>query len=84
MSRPKKVVRNCKKCDSIIPEGRIKAIPTTTTCVKCSDIQPKQPVTVQLGTGDDTYNEIVILENEDFKRYNEAQSQHRKKMNGIN
>lgn len=30
---------NCFKCNNPIPEARIKAIPTTKTCVKCSSVQ---------------------------------------------
>ncbi len=30
---------NCKSCGDAIPEGRLKVLPFTTTCVKCSDVK---------------------------------------------
>ena len=30
--------RNCTECNEPIPEGRLKALPKTTTCTKCSNI----------------------------------------------
>lgn len=29
----------CRICNAIIPQERLEAIPDTTTCVKCSDVQ---------------------------------------------
>lgn len=61
--------QKCIRCEEFIPELRLKALPGTKTCVNCSDVKTKKPVTVQLGEGDHTYNELVILEDEQFNKY---------------
>ena len=61
--------QKCVRCEDLIPELRLKALPGTKTCVNCSDVKTKKPVTVQLGEGDHTYNELVILEDEQFTKY---------------
>jgi len=30
---------NCEKCETKIPKERLKALPDTTTCVRCSDVK---------------------------------------------
>lgn len=76
-------MRYCKKCGNEIPEGRLKVLPNTTTCVKCSDVQAKVPVTVSIGKGDDNYNEIVILEREQFDEYKALETNHRNRMSKV-
>ena len=58
-------------CGTEIPEGRLKALPNTTTCTSCSETGRKGAVTVQIGEGDHTYNDIVILEPEQVNHYNQ-------------
>ena len=58
-------------CGTEIPEGRLKALPTTTTCTSCSETGRKGAITVQIGDGDHTYNDIVILEPEQVNHYNQ-------------
>jgi hypothetical protein len=58
-------------CGTEIPEGRLKALPNTTTCTSCSETGRKGAVTVQIGDGDHTYNDIVILEPEQVNHYNQ-------------
>ena len=53
---------NCIKCGEIIPEGRLKALPTAKTCVNCSGVQKKGVVTVMKGEGDHTWIETIHLE----------------------
>jgi hypothetical protein len=55
-------------CGEEIPEGRLKILPNTKTCVKCSETGRKEAVTIQLGEGDHIYNEIIILEPEEVSR----------------
>lgn len=33
--------KNCKSCGYPIPEQRLKALPTATTCVSCSNVEKK-------------------------------------------
>jgi len=61
-------------CGAEIPEGRLKALPNTTTCMSHSETGRKGAVTVQIGEGDHTYNDIVILEPEQIEQYNQLMS----------
>lgn len=35
----KKIIRNCSECGKKIPQERLKALPNTETCVKCSQVK---------------------------------------------
>jgi RNA polymerase-binding transcription factor DksA len=69
----------CKVCGNFIPEGRIKAIPNTQTCIDCSDTDKKKDFTVI--TGKTTYSEIDIV---DDHIYNVLNNFDRKKYSEIN
>ena len=69
----------CIICGDEIHPGRLKALPTAKTCVECSTTGRKAGITVTLGEGDHTYNEIVILEHEDFIKYKEVEAAFRNK-----
>lgn len=69
---------NCVKCGELIPEGRLKALPTAKTCVNCSSVQKKGTVTLMKGEGDHTWIETIHLDHEDYKAYMEAENQLRK------
>jgi hypothetical protein len=58
----------CIKCDVEIPEGRLKAIPGTRTCVKHSSAEKLIGVPVSLGEGDHNYNELMIVTPEEFEQ----------------
>jgi RNA polymerase-binding transcription factor DksA len=58
----------CVKCKMEIPEGRIKALPGTTTCVNCSSSKMKRSITVTKGEGEDTYNDIIIVEADEYEK----------------
>lgn len=58
----------CNKCREEIPAGRLKALPGATTCVACSSSKMKRAVTITGGAGEDTYNDIIIMEAEDFEK----------------
>ena len=61
-----KMTKICKFCKNEIPAGRLKALPTAVTCVECSTAGMKRGVPVQLGSGDHTCTELLIME-EDTK-----------------
>ena len=71
----------CVKCGEDIHPKRLQILPNTTTCVNCSTTGQKRGISVQLGEGDHTYNEIVILEENEFKKYLELEQSHRKTLN---
>lgn len=64
---------NCCVCDQEVSPLRLKVLPNTKTCVKCSDVAPKRARTVSLGEGDHTYTEIEIMDNETFRRVMELE-----------
>jgi hypothetical protein len=59
----------CIKCKEAIPEGRLKALPGATTCVSCSSSKMKRSITVTKGEGEDTYNDIVIMEADQYNEF---------------
>ena len=58
----------CIKCNVEIAEGRLKALPGTKTCVSCSTSKMKRPVVLLRGEGEDTYNDIAILDADEYER----------------
>jgi len=57
----------CSKCKGEIPEGRLKALPGTTTCVNCSNSRMKRAVTITGGEGEDTFNDLIIMEADEYE-----------------
>ena len=57
----------CSKCKEEIPEGRLKALPGTTTCVNCSNSRMKRAVTVVKGEREDTFNDLIIMEADEYE-----------------
>ena len=57
----------CSKCKEEIPEGRLKALPGATTCVNCSNSRMKRSVTVVKGEGEDTFNDLIIMEADEYE-----------------
>ncbi len=68
----------CKGCGEDIPKQRIDACKGTTKCVKCSDVKTKKPIMVNHGTGDNTYQEVVIVDDETYKKHLRAEEATRK------
>ena len=50
----------CSNCKKPIPEGRLKALPNTKTCTKCSNAEPYGVVAI---TNHKTGNEVQIIPN---------------------
>lgn len=66
-------MKQCIACGEEIHPKRVEILPDTLTCVKCSSTGRKAGMSVVLGEGDHTYNEIVILEPEEFKKVKELE-----------
>lgn len=68
------MTKNCKVCGIVIPEGRLKALPTATTCVEHSTTSAWKVNVVTVGDieKDDHYQEVEIIK--DPKVYEELQS----------
>lgn len=59
--------RFCKVCGEEINPLRVKALPSAVTCVEHSNAAPKRGRILTLGSGDHTYNEIEILEEDQYR-----------------
>lgn len=59
----------CISCNEAIHPGRLKALPSTKVCVDCSTTGRKKAVTILGGEGEDTFNDIVIMEENDYNEY---------------
>lgn len=61
---------SCTKCGGDMPELR-KTQYGYDFCVNCSTVGAKRGLPVQMGTGDHTWTETVIMEEDDFIKYTE-------------
>ena len=76
------MTKPCIKCGEGIHPKRLEILPGTKTCVSCSTAGKKRGVDVQLGEGDHTYNEIVIMEEDEYRNYLALEQSHRKTIAG--
>jgi hypothetical protein len=67
--------RKCLKCKEVINPLRLKALPTAKTCVECSTTGAKRGVPMMYGEKDHTYTDIVIMEPEEFDRFEKLNNQ---------
>tara|TARA_B110000503_G_scaffold67970_1_gene106309 strand:- start:1227 stop:1565 length:339 start_codon:yes stop_codon:yes gene_type:complete len=70
----------CVGCGEQIHPKRVEILPTTKTCVGCSTTGVKRGVTVLNGdvNKDDTWVDIVFLEQEEFDQYERLQGRMKK------
>ena len=66
-------MKKCISCGNEIHPKRLEILPSTTTCVGCSTTNKKAGITVTIGEGDHTYNDVVIMDHEDFIKYQELE-----------
>jgi len=59
------MVKFCKSCGEPIPKGRLKAIPTATTCVNCSSSEKKAGF--RIISGKTEYSELQIVSQETYR-----------------
>ena len=57
----------CYKCQNSIHPSRIKALPNTRECIKCSSVERNMVRAVI--TGKTTYSEIEVIKNKETKEY---------------
>jgi len=62
------MVKYCINCGEQIHPKRIEIIPSTKTCVVCSNTKTKKSLTLQLGEGEDTYNDIIFIDADEFEK----------------
>ena len=58
----------CPKCGELMPLLR-RAKFGYDFCVKCSNVGVKRGIPVQMGSGDHTWTETIIMEENDFYKY---------------
>ena len=59
----------CIKCSDEIPAPRLKVRRGTKVCVGCSTVGKKQAITITGGEGEDTYNDIILVSEEEYREY---------------
>ena len=64
---------DCIYCKQEINPLRLKALPTTRTCVECSTTNPKRGVVATFGEKDHTWNDVVFLEDDQYDKYLRSQ-----------
>lgn len=69
---------NCVICEKEIPSKRLEILPGTRTCVNCSTTGRYKGVVVQLGEGDHTCNETIIMKEEEAWRFEQSEKELRK------
>jgi len=65
----------CVKCREEINPLRLKALPTAKTCVDCSTTGAKRGMPVMFGEKDHTWTDMVIMEPEEFDRFEKQNKQ---------
>lgn len=66
-------MRKCNVCGDEIHPKRLEILPEVRQCVSCSTTGKKAGVTLIIGEGDHTYNDIVIMDREDYIKYQELE-----------
>ena len=66
-------MRKCNMCGDEIHPKRLEILPDTHQCVSCSTTGKKAGVTITVGEGDHTYNDVVIMDRETFEEYKELE-----------
>jgi hypothetical protein len=62
------IKRECKGCGEMINPKRLEILPKTQFCVSCSDSGRKKAITLQVGEGDHSFTDIVIVEEKDYRK----------------
>lgn len=60
-------MKKCIHCAEEIHPLRVKVLPHTETCVTCSTEGPKRGRILTLGSGDHTYTEIEVLDEDQYR-----------------
>lgn len=66
--------RFCKVCGEEINPLRVKVLPTAVTCVEHSTAGRKRGRVLSLGEGDHNYNELEVVEEDEYIRLRQLES----------
>lgn len=72
-------MKKCIQCGEEIHPKRLEILPNATRCVACSNTKQKAGITVTKGEGDHTYNETIIMDHDDYVRYQELENKTNKR-----
>ena len=64
----------CIKCADIIHPKRLEILPGTKTCVNCSTTTSKRGAPVMKGSGDHTWVELDIMEQDEFEAFQKTKN----------
>ncbi len=67
-------MKKCITCGEEIHPKRLEILPNAVKCVLCSNTKQKAGITITKGEGDHTYNDIVIMDHDDYIRYQEIEN----------
>lgn len=59
---------NCIHCNQPIIKQRLEALPNTKTCVTCSQEKPKAGRTITIGSGENFYTDVEVLDRDVYER----------------
>lgn len=59
----------CNSCGNEIHPKRLEILPNASQCVSCSTTEKKAGITIVGGEGDHTFNDVVVVDYESFKEY---------------
>lgn len=62
------MIKQCLGCGNEINPKRLEILPNTKYCVNCSDSGRKKAITLQMGEGDHSFTDIVIVEENDYRK----------------
>ena len=65
----------CSQCGSPMPELRLTQYGYD-FCVNCSTVGAKRGLPVTMGTGDHTWTETIVMEEDDYIQYTEMEELH--------
>ena len=74
ITTPVKMI-SCSKCGSAMPQLR-KTQYGYDFCVNCSTVGAKRGLPVTRGTGDHTWTETIVMEEDDYIKYTEFEENH--------
>lgn len=66
----------CPKCGNDFPLKRKEL--GYHVCVNCSTVGAKKAIPVQMGSGDHTWNETIIVNEDEYKKYSEEEIKNNK------
>ena len=66
--------KKCVICNEPIHPKRLEILPNTIKCVSCSTTGKKGGFTFTKGEGDHTYNETIIMEPDEFRKFQEIET----------